>query len=108
MACYGVLPPCIRGRQVALLDGGQVEMECLPDVSIPCVQMISEVSDTQLVQHLCRSGAVFSFTADGPNYCQVECLTPYNPVSSEVQAGASIVVSSNLVPSNLSHDRLLV
>ena len=86
MAYYGVLPPCISGRQVALLDGGQVEMEYLPDESISGQQMISEVSDAQLVQHLCRSRAVFSFTVDGSNYCQVECLTPYNPVSSEVQA----------------------
>ncbi len=29
-AYYGVLPPCIRGRQAALL-GAQIEMECLPD-----------------------------------------------------------------------------
>lgn len=94
MAYYGVLPPCISGRQVALLDGGQVEMEYLPDESISGQQMINEVSDAQLVQHLCRSRAVFSFSADGLNYCQVECLTPYNPVSSEVQAGESIVVGT--------------
>ena len=46
----------------------------------------------------CRSRAVFSFTVDGSNFCQVECLTPYklgyNPVSSEVQAGESIVVGT--------------
>ena len=49
MAYYGVLPPCISGRQVALLDRGQVEMEYLPDESISGQQMISEVSDAQLV-----------------------------------------------------------
>ena len=82
-------PACIRGRQVALLDGVQVEMECLPDDSVSREQLLSEISDAQLVQHLCRSRAVFSFTADGTNYCQVECLTPYNPVLSEVQASDS-------------------
>ncbi len=56
--------------------------------------MISEISDAQLVQHLGRPRAVFSFTADGSNYCQVECLTPHNQVSSEVQAGASIIVGT--------------
>jgi hypothetical protein len=54
-AYNGVLPPCIRGRQVALL-GAQVEMDCLPDDSIPPEQLVSEVSDVQLVQHLCQSG----------------------------------------------------
>ncbi len=59
---------------MALLDGAQVEMECLSHK-----RLLSDVSDAQLVQHLCRSQAVFSFTADGSNYRQVECLVPYNP-----------------------------
>ncbi|MFM9151106.1 MAG: RNA-directed DNA polymerase, partial [Candidatus Planktophila sp.] len=93
-AYYGVLPPCIRGRQVALLDGAQVEMECLPDESVSREQQVSEVSDVQLVQCLCRSRAVFSFTADGSHYRQVECLAPYNTVSSEVHADESIIVGT--------------
>ena len=78
MAHYGVLPPCIRGRLAELLAGAQVEMECVPDDSVSCEQMISKTSDAHLVQHLCRSRAVFSFTADGSSYHQVECLTPTN------------------------------
>ncbi len=44
-AYYGVLPPCISGRQIALLEGDQLEIEC------PREQQISEISDAQLVQH---------------------------------------------------------
>ena len=68
-------------------------MECLPDDSVSLQQLLSEVSDAQLVQHLCRSRAVFSFTADGTDYRQTECLTPYDPVSSEVQTVDSVNLS---------------
>ena len=69
---------------MALLDGAQVEpeMEGLPAESVPREQRISEVSDAQLVRHLrcSRLGAVFSFTAEGYHYREVECLIPYNPL----------------------------
>ncbi len=77
-AYYWVLPPCIRGRQIALLEGDQVEMECLPDESVPREQQISEISDAQLVQHLCRSRAVFSFTINeigGAHWCTLCTLS---------------------------------
>lgn len=62
-----------------------MEMECLPDVSVPCEQQICEIFDAQLVQYLCSSRAGFSSTSDGPDYREVECLPPYNDtVSSEV------------------------
>ena len=35
-------------------------MECLPDDNVSCEQLLGEVSDAQLVHHLCRSGEVFS------------------------------------------------
>ena len=85
-----MLPPCIRGRLAERLAGAQVEMECVPDDSVSCEQ----ISDAHLVQHLCRSRAVFSFTADGSSYQQVEFLTPYNLVVSEKQAGESVVVGT--------------
>ena len=93
-AYYGVLPPCIRGRLVERLAGAQVEMECVPYDSVSCEQMISKISDAHLVQHLCRSRAVFSFTMDGSNYRQVECLTPYKLVVSAEQADESVVVGT--------------
>ncbi len=37
---------------------------------------------------------VFSFTADGSSYHQVECLIPFHLVVSEEQAGASVVVGT--------------
>ena len=81
----GVPLPCIRDRQVALL-GQWGSGECLPDDRVPREQLVSKVADAQLVQHLCRPQAVSSFTADGSNYRQVECLTTNDPVSLEVQA----------------------
>ena len=93
-AYYGVLPPCIRGRMVGQLAGAQVEMESVPDDSVSCDQLVSKISDAHLVQHLCRSRAVFSFTADGSSYHEVECLIPFHLVVSEVQADSSIVVGS--------------
>ncbi len=68
---YGVLPPFIRGRQVALLDGAPVEMEYLHDDTVLRELLVSEVSDAQLIQHLCRSRVVYSFTVNGSNYRQV-------------------------------------
>ena len=80
---------------MALLDGAQVEMRRLhgDSVSVSFEQLIS-VSDAQLVQKMLQSLSVFSFTVDGFNFRQIECLTPYNPVSSEVQASESIVVGT--------------
>ena len=69
-------------------------MECLPDESAAREQQISEISDAQLVHHLCSSRAVFSFTTDGSAYREVECLVPYNTVSSEVLATESIIVGT--------------
>ncbi len=93
---------------MVLLDEAQVEMECLPDESVPREQQIGEVSDAQLVQHLCCSRAVFSVTADGSSYRQVECLPPYNPVSSEVHTGESIIIGRDSAPSSLSRNRFPV
>jgi hypothetical protein len=40
--CLSLLDvPCISDRQVALLDGAQVEMECLPDDSVSREQLIA-------------------------------------------------------------------
>jgi hypothetical protein len=61
------LLPYIRDRQVALL-GQWGSSECLPDDRVPREQLVSKVADAQLVQHLCRSQAVFFFTADGSDY----------------------------------------
>jgi hypothetical protein len=71
-------------------------MESVPDDSISCDQLISKTSDAHLVQHLCRSrlGAIFSFTADGSSYHQVECLIPFHLVVLEEQAGASVIVGT--------------
>ena len=68
-AYYGVLPPYQRSSGGAVRWGQvQVEMECQPGESVSREQLISEVSDAQLVQHLCRARAVFSFTADGSKW----------------------------------------
>ncbi len=64
----------------------------LTDDSVSCDQLISKISDAHLVQHLCRSQAVFSFTVDGSSYHEVECLIPFHLVVSEEQRGASVVV----------------
>ncbi len=74
-AYYGVLPPCISGRVVTQLAGGQVEMECVPYNDVPHEQLVSATSDDQLVQRLSR--AVLSFIVDGSSYHEVECLTPF-------------------------------
>jgi hypothetical protein len=55
-------PLLVNCRQLA---GAQVEMESVPDDSVSCDQLISKISDAHLVQHLCRSQAVVSFTAAG-------------------------------------------
>ncbi len=64
-AYLGVLPPCIRGRAGAQLAEGQVEMGYIPNDTIPPEQLISATSNDQLVKHLCRARAVFSFTVNG-------------------------------------------
>ncbi len=50
----------------------QLELESLSDI-IPDV-LTTSVSSAQLVEHLCKVRDVVSFTLDGVNEHQVECL----------------------------------
>ena len=86
-----VMPPCVRGSVVRLLADGQAELALLPDPDIP-ERSIDHTSDEDLVQHLCRTRAVFPFSMDGRIFREVECLLPLASVVPAAQAGASIVV----------------
>ena len=91
-AYFGVLPPCIYGRVVARLEQDQVEMESVPTSGVPPKQLISATSNETLIQHLCNTRAVFSFTADGSSYLQVECLVPVQSAIPAAQCHDSVVV----------------
>ena len=62
MACTayaGVMPSYVRGSVVRLPEDGQVELEHLPDPSIPD-QSIDHASDEELARYLCQTRAPHS------------------------------------------------
>ncbi len=41
---------------------------------------LNKLSDTELIDQLCKARAVFQYTMDGESYFAVECLTPLSRV----------------------------
>jgi hypothetical protein len=92
IVCFGVLPPCIYGRVVAGLEQDQVDVESVPTSGVPPKQLISATSNETLIWHLCNTRTVFSVTADGSRYLQVECLVPVQSAISAAHCPDSAVV----------------
>ncbi len=74
-ALTDVLPPYIRGLVVAQLQNGQVELKIIPLSGLPPCQTIHATFNELLMQHLCQSSAVRSFTMDGSQYYQIVSFT---------------------------------
>ena len=69
----------------------------MPDI-IPDV-LTNTVSNAQIVEYLCKVRAVFSFTLDGVNEQQVECLAPLSTIMPHTFPEECIIVQA-FTPSN--------
>ena len=69
------LPSCIIGRLRSRAPYEQLESEQCPGQLISDFA-VEQLSDSVLLDQLCKTRAVFSYTTDGVSYMAVECLTP--------------------------------
>ena len=85
------LPSCIIGRVRSRAPYEQLELEPCPGQLISDVA-VDQLSDSVLLEQLCKTRAVFSYTTDGVSYMAVECLTPLSRVWSDPRGQAALVV----------------
>ena len=79
-------------RTVTITDAyEQLELEQCPGQLISNVAL-DQLSDSILLEQLCKTRAVFSYTTDGVSYMAVECLTPLSRVWSDPRGQAALVV----------------
>jgi hypothetical protein len=52
---------------------------------------VSQLSDSQLMDHMCQARAVFQYTTDGESYLEVECLTTPSRVWNTFRGEEAIV-----------------
>ena len=53
---------------------------------------VDQLSDSVLLEQLCKTRAVFSYTTDGVSYMAVKCLTLLSRVWSDPRGQAALVV----------------
>jgi len=85
------LPPCIVGRVRAMASYEQLELEHCPGELISDLDL-EQLSDSLLLDQLCKTRAVFQYTIDGVSYVAVECLTPLSRVWSDPRGQTALVV----------------
>ena len=85
------LPSCIIGRVRSRASYEQLELEPCPGQLISDVA-VDQLSDSVLLEQLCKTRAVFSYTTDGVSYMAVECLTPLSRVWPDPRGQTALVV----------------
>ena len=86
-------PPCIVGKASSLEAHERVELislVLLKENDAP----LRTLSNTVLIDALCRSRAIFSITLDGNRTFHVECLVPLSRVYTEYRTCESIIVQA--------------
>ena len=85
------LPSCIVGRVRSRAPYEQLELEQCPGQLISEVEL-DQLSDSVLLEQLCKTRAAFSYTTDWVSYMAVECLTQLSRVWSDPRGQVALVV----------------
>jgi hypothetical protein len=85
------LPPCNVGRVRSKVLYEQLELGHCPGELISDLAL-EQLSDSLLLDQLCKTRTVFSYTTDRVSYMAVECLTPLSRVWSDPRGQAALVV----------------
>ena len=95
------LPSCIKGRVRLKTSYERFVLEQYPGEPFSDTEL-SKLSDTQLMDQMCKARAVFQYTMDGESYFAVECLAPLSRVWNTPR-GQELIVAQVLQHRDQAH-----